>query len=260
MDMTATGSNDSTAIPSISGTSNINVKPLPGSISVLVIIHAVCLAGSFLLLFPLGVVVLRWFGRFKWHWMLQIVATFICVIGLVIAVVLSIMDPEYVFFSEGHQIIGIVVVAALIVQALLGYLHHRDYTKLGRRTWFSHSHLWVGRVVIVMGMINAVLYVKLFLPSFLPLLVITAKINSGFLLAGSNGGSIGIAIFALIILTGTVAVVYFGAKRRRSASGTQHLASSDNIVLSSYEPSRGEGDGHGGDYRDGPRTHGRGFV
>ena len=158
MDMTAVRSN-STAIPSISGKSNINLKPLPGSVSILVIVHAICLAGSFLLLFPLGVVALRWFGWFRTHWILQILATFICIIGLIVAIALSAMDPEYVSFDNSHQILGILVVASLIIQVLLGYSHHRNYQKLGRRTWISHSHLWVGRLVIVLGMVNGVLYV-----------------------------------------------------------------------------------------------------
>ena len=80
-----------------------------------------------------------------------------CVLGLVIAIAFSAMDPEYDSFGEGHQIIGIVAVVALIIQAVLGWKHHQDYKKIGRRTVISHSHLWVGRVTIVLGMINAVL-------------------------------------------------------------------------------------------------------
>ena len=89
--------------------------------------------------------------------MLQIFATIVCVLGLVIAISFSALDPEYNAFDEGHQIIGIVAVVALFIQALLGYQHHRNYKKTGQRTVVSHSHLWIGRVVIVLGMVNAVL-------------------------------------------------------------------------------------------------------
>ena len=156
MDMTAARSSSS-AIPSISGKSDINVKPLPGSVSALVIIHAICLAGSFLLLFPLGVIALRWFQRVNFHWMIQIFATAACLLGLVIAIVFSAIDPEYSDFSEGHQVLGIIAVVALLIQALLGYQHHRIYKKTGRRTMVSHFHLWTGRAVIVIGMLNAIL-------------------------------------------------------------------------------------------------------
>lgn len=156
MDMTATRSN-STAIPSISGKADVSVTPLPGSVPALIIIHAVCLAGSFLLLFPLGVIALRWFKWIKIHWMLQIFATVVCVLGLIIAITFSAIDPEYNAFDQGHQIIGILAVIALIFQALLGYQHHRNYKKTRQRTVVSHSHLWIGRAVIVLGMVNAVL-------------------------------------------------------------------------------------------------------
>lgn len=162
MDMAATRANSPGTIPSISGTSDVDVTPLPSSVPALIIIHAVCLAGSFLLLFPLGVVALRWFGRIRWHWMLQVLATLVCIVGLAIAIAFSVMDPEYVSFNEAHQIIGIVVVAALIIQVGLGYFHHKSYQRLGRRSWISHSHLWMGRVAMILGMVNAVLYVKIF--------------------------------------------------------------------------------------------------
>ena len=89
--------------------------------------------------------------------MLQIFATVVCVLGLVIAIAFSAIDPEYSAFDHGHQIIGIVAVVALIIQALLGYQHHRNYKTTGHRTLVSHSHLWIGRAVIVLGMVNAVL-------------------------------------------------------------------------------------------------------
>ena len=89
--------------------------------------------------------------------MLQIFATVVCVLGLVIAITFSAMDPEYDTFNQGHQIIGILAVVALFIQALLGYQHHRNYKKTGQRTVVSHSHLWIGRAVIVLGIVNAVL-------------------------------------------------------------------------------------------------------
>lgn len=89
--------------------------------------------------------------------MMQIFATTVCIFGLVFAIAFSAMDPEYNTFNQGHQIIGIVAVVALVVQAALGYQHHQGYKKYGKRTLITHSHLWLGRLVIVVGMINAIL-------------------------------------------------------------------------------------------------------
>ncbi len=167
MDMTSTRST-STDIPTISGNKNTNVVALPGSVQTLIIIHAICLGGSFIFLFPLGVIALRWFNWFRVHWMLQIITMTICILGLVVACALSVMDLEYTSFDETHQVIGIVAVVVLVVQALFGYVHHQRYKKLGLRTLVSYLHLWTGRSVILLGMVNTALYVKFFsvIPQF----------------------------------------------------------------------------------------------
>ena len=154
--MTATKASSTTA-PTISGTADTGVKTVPASVPALIIIHAVCLGGAFLLLFPAGIILLRWFQSVKLHWMMQILATTVCLVGLILAIAFSAMDPDYNKFSEGHQIIGIIVVLALVAQAVLGHLHHRGYKKYGQRNMVSHAHLWLGRVAIVVGMVNAVL-------------------------------------------------------------------------------------------------------
>lgn len=59
VDMKATRS-DSTATPSVTGKANISETPLSGFVPALVIIHAVCLAGSFLLVYSLEMIALRW--------------------------------------------------------------------------------------------------------------------------------------------------------------------------------------------------------
>jgi hypothetical protein len=42
----------------------------------------------------------------------------------------------------------------LFVQPFLGYVHHVKFKRLLRRTWWSHTHLWVGRLAITLGIIN----------------------------------------------------------------------------------------------------------
>lgn len=93
--------------------------------------------------------------------MLQVIATIICIIGLAVAIALSVLDVEYSSFTAVHQIVGILVVAVLIIQLVLGYSHHTIFKKVGGRTWVTYMHLWTGRAVIVIGMIDTVLYVTL---------------------------------------------------------------------------------------------------
>jgi hypothetical protein len=155
--MTATGTT-SASIPTLSGTANLNVTALPGSVGALILLHAICLGGSFVILLPLGVTLLRFFNSFRFHWMLQVIATGICIIGLALAVALSVLDVEYSSFTAVHQIVGILVVFVLVLQLVLGYIHHTNFKRVGGRTWASYAHVWTGRTVIVVGMVDTVLY------------------------------------------------------------------------------------------------------
>jgi hypothetical protein len=56
--------------------------------------------------------------------------------------------------NKYHPIIGIVVFACLFFQPILGLLHHSFFKKHQRRTLWSHAHLWLGRSVITLGIIN----------------------------------------------------------------------------------------------------------
>ena len=157
--MTPVSRDTSAAVPTISGKSDIGTQPQPSYYRALVVIHALFLGVSFVIVFPLGVIGLRFGfrGAFHIHWILQSLAATACLIGLILAITLSVTGIEYSSFSEAHQIIGIIAVAVLLVQAPLGYRHHQMYKAIGARTWVSHLHLWIGRSVIVLGMVNTVL-------------------------------------------------------------------------------------------------------
>jgi len=60
-----------------------------------------------------------------------------------------------------HPIIGIVVFALLIFQPVLGYIHHVAFKRYRRRTAWSYAHIWLGRIVITIGIINGGLGLKL---------------------------------------------------------------------------------------------------
>ena len=56
--------------------------------------------------------------------------------------------------DEYHPIIGLVLFAAIFVQAAGGIIHHFFYGKHHRRSVITHMHIWLGRVLITLGMIN----------------------------------------------------------------------------------------------------------
>jgi hypothetical protein len=66
----------------------------------------------------------------------------------------SVLSPIYVTNSD--QTFGIVIIALLFFQAGLGYYHHHRFIldKPSHRRWFTHAHLWLGRIVIICGLAN----------------------------------------------------------------------------------------------------------
>ncbi len=142
----------------IQSPTDISTKTRPASYHILVILHALLLGATFILLFPLGVLALRWKWSFSFvsHWMLQLFGSIAAFIGLGIAIGMTEAGIEYTTFDKGHQILGLVV-GLVMLQVVAGYVHHRRYVKVRARTWVSYLHLGLGRLVIYLGMITAVL-------------------------------------------------------------------------------------------------------
>ncbi|KAI1384937.1 iron reductase domain protein [Hypoxylon trugodes] len=110
-------------------------------------LHGMIMGIAFLLLFPVGVLAIR-SGRtkaFKYHWIIQVVASGLTLVGFVLGLVLSRQ------INTVHQVAGISLVTCLGVQSILGWRHHIVFLRLRRRTWLSHSHIWLGRLMMIVG-------------------------------------------------------------------------------------------------------------
>lgn len=53
-----------------------------------------------------------------------------------------------------HPIIGIVVLAFLFLQPILGIVHHAKFKKIQRRQIWSYLHIFNGRIFITLGIAN----------------------------------------------------------------------------------------------------------
>ena len=54
-----------------------------------------------------------------------------------------------------HVIIGLLVACTIIAfQPILGMLQHRHFKRTGGKSIFGYLHRWIGRVAIILGMIN----------------------------------------------------------------------------------------------------------
>ncbi|KAK7970658.1 hypothetical protein PG988_009731 [Apiospora saccharicola] len=128
-------------------------------------IHGILAAIAFVGLFPIGAILMRVVpGRLTWiiHGVFQILAYCVYIAAAALGIVLVRLvrippDGASMLTSaqaNTHPIIGLVVLGVLFFQPLLGWLHHVRLGKTGRRTAWSHLHLWLGRSAIIMGIIN----------------------------------------------------------------------------------------------------------
>ncbi|KAI1379249.1 iron reductase domain protein [Hypoxylon crocopeplum] len=142
------------------GIYSLGVSETPGTASVYGVawlkynptlyLHGIAMGAAFLLLFPIGVIAMRSGGAkaFKYHWILQIVASCFTGVGFVLGLLLGHKVDTI------HQVLGISLVTCVSIQNILGWRHHIVFLRIRRRTWPSHSHMWLGRLVMVVGWIN----------------------------------------------------------------------------------------------------------
>lgn len=135
-------------------------------------LHGILAAVAFVGVFPLGSIFMRVIpGRFVWiiHGLTQICAYIIYIVGAALGIYLvqlvrippngtSLLDSAR---TNTHPIIGLVVLGLILFQPLLGWIHHAKFKRLGKRTWWSHGHIWIGRTMITLGIINGGLGLQL---------------------------------------------------------------------------------------------------
>ena len=56
---------------------------------------------------------------------------------------------------------GVLILALLAVQTILGGLHHLQYRRQGKRGIFGHVHIWHGRATMILGVVNGGLGLQL---------------------------------------------------------------------------------------------------
>ncbi|KAI1037779.1 hypothetical protein LB503_009416 [Fusarium chuoi] len=114
--------------------------------------HGVIMAVVFLAGFPIGSVLTPLLGKWLIHASWQIIAFVGMWIGFGIGKVAA--DRGGDWFHEPHIVLGTIVCILMIVQPILGWMHHRNYVKYQRRTTISYGHIWYGRAIMIVGIIN----------------------------------------------------------------------------------------------------------
>ncbi|PVH84511.1 iron reductase domain protein [Cadophora sp. DSE1049] len=116
--------------------------------------HAVLMILAFVGMMPLAVMILRVLNSPKWHGVTQTASALVALIGTGVGIKAGMQYNRTKNFDSAHQIFGIIVIAAMIGQFVLGFLHHRMYKKTQTTTKLAPIHVWLGRVVIPAGIAN----------------------------------------------------------------------------------------------------------
>ncbi|KAK4221538.1 hypothetical protein QBC38DRAFT_491855 [Podospora fimiseda] len=128
-------------------------------------IHGILAAVAMAVLFPGGSILMRIIpGRFAiWaHGLAQIAALSIFIAGVALGLqlvrIVRIPNGNGDMWSDPsvnyHPIIGIVVFVCLLIQPILGFIHHAKFKELQRRQIWSYLHLFNGRIFITLGIAN----------------------------------------------------------------------------------------------------------
>jgi hypothetical protein len=164
----------------------------------MLIAHGVMAALAMVIFFPFGAIMIRLMsfpGLVWFHAVFQVLAFVVYLVAFGLGIYIA---NSMGYLSQYHPIIGIVIFILLCVQPVLGFLHHSAYRKYQRRTMWSYGHLWNGRTIITLGIINGGL---------------------GFKLANnSKTGAIAYGVIAAIVYLIYLASIFIGERKRRSSS------------------------------------------
>jgi len=169
------GNNNGSVDPSALGLSTSEMNRTTRIITV----HAVLASLVWVFFIPIGGILVRSGVKSPWvvriHAFLQSISflIYIVAVGMGIYLVRSLSYGPYSMWQDPHTKLGIAILVLAFFQPILGLLHHSLYkkrvtavkqgnaTKLPGRTVPGYAHLWLGRVLIVLGMINGGLGLRL---------------------------------------------------------------------------------------------------
>lgn len=202
-----TGTGSGSGSGSNSGSNNGGAVSQPestGASDAVLLAHGVCLTIAFVVLYPLGAILMPLLGKWLVHAVWQVVALLLMWAGFGLGVVYA-RDHGYLF-KQAHTILGTVVVVLITIQPLTGFVHHSHYKKHQGRNAVSHSHIWFGRILLALGVINGGLGLQL--------------------ASSSNAWVIAYSVIAALMTVAYVGAIVF--KRMRSPRAERVLSGSES--------------------------------
>lgn len=197
---TTTGTNSTTS----SGSSSSSGGGSMVNADMVQLAHGVMASLAFVAIFPIGGILIRIpsIPGLLWvHGLIQMLGYFIFVAAFGMGVWIASTGG---YLSTSHAIIGIILFVLLFAQPIGGLLHHHFFKKTGGRTIVSYLHVNLGRVAIILGMINGGLGLKL------------ASVEQKYVIVYS--------VFAAIMGIAYIAAMIVG-EVKKSRQGPAHLSS-----------------------------------
>merc|ERR1711939_1218972 len=157
--------------------------------------HGIVMGIVVVLLFPFGAMFMRMGGSGIVHGILQVLSLCGLLVGLGLGVKLA--DLRRMNLTTTHPLFGLILTGLFLLQPILGLIHHIQYKRNLSRAGVSHLHIWYGRILMLLAVINGGLGLKL--------------------ANNSRNGEIAYGVVAAVV--GVVYVVMCAFKRKSGSSG-----------------------------------------
>lgn len=126
----------------------------PSNLNTVILAHAVLMPLAFALFYPLGAMMIRLlnFKNLVWVHAGWMVFTYLIVLaGMGLGVWIAVTTAQ---LGTYHAIIGLVVTGSLLLQPVTGLTHHLLYKRHSGTNAATYPHVWWGRAIITLGIIN----------------------------------------------------------------------------------------------------------
>ncbi|KAH6718586.1 hypothetical protein BKA61DRAFT_595979 [Leptodontidium sp. MPI-SDFR-AT-0119] len=115
--------------------------------------HGIVMGVVVVLLFPFGAIFVRMGGSGIVHGVLQLLSLCALLVGLGLGVKLGNLRSMN-FASTTHLLCGLIIVGLFLLQPIFGIIHHIQYKRNLARAGVSHLHIWYGRILMILAVVN----------------------------------------------------------------------------------------------------------
>ncbi|KAK3312690.1 integral membrane protein [Apodospora peruviana] len=128
--------------------------------------HGILMGLAFVVFMPIGAVLIRSIESKNALWIhasCQLTGLALVIAGLVTGVRLFQIKDQ--LDNNVHTVLGAVIAVGILLQPFIGYIHHRRYVRTQQRSNWSTIHVWFGRTLLLLGIVNGGLGLQLALGS-----------------------------------------------------------------------------------------------